>query len=52
MGINSKRIDNANDLVKELKSKVEGLSVVVLDVPNREANANQIKELTEKMKSL
>ena len=52
MGINSKRIDNASDLVKELKSKVEGLSVVVLDVPNREANADLIKDLAEKMKSL
>jgi 2-succinyl-5-enolpyruvyl-6-hydroxy-3-cyclohexene-1-carboxylate synthase len=52
MGIKSKRIDNASDLVQELKSKVEGLSVVVLDVPNREVNANQIKDLTEKMNSL
>lgn len=52
MGINSKRIHNASDLVKELSAKVEGLSVVVLDVPNREANADLIKELAGKMNSL
>ena len=52
MGIQSKRINNASDLIQELKAKVEGLSVVVLEVPNRETNADLIKELSEKMKSL
>jgi 2-succinyl-5-enolpyruvyl-6-hydroxy-3-cyclohexene-1-carboxylate synthase len=52
MGIQSKRINNASDLIQELKAKVEGLSVVVLDVPKRDANADLIKELSEKMKSL
>jgi 2-succinyl-5-enolpyruvyl-6-hydroxy-3-cyclohexene-1-carboxylate synthase len=52
MGIQSKRINNASELVQELKAKVEGLSIVVLDVPNREANADLIKDLSEKMKSL
>lgn len=52
MGIKSKRINNASDLITELKAKVEGLSVVVLDVPDREANADLIKDLIEKMKSL
>ena len=52
MGIQSKRINNASELVQELKVKVEGLSIVVLDVPNREANADLIKDLSEKMKSL
>jgi 2-succinyl-5-enolpyruvyl-6-hydroxy-3-cyclohexene-1-carboxylate synthase len=52
MGIKSKRVSNASDLVQELKADVEGLSVVVLDVPNRDANADLIKELSEKMNSL
>ena len=52
MGIQSKRINNASDLIQELKAKVEGLSVVVLDVPNRDTNADLIKELSEKVKSL
>lgn len=52
MGINAKTIDNAADLSKEITAPIKGLSVVVLDVPNREANADQIKDLAEKMKSL
>jgi 2-succinyl-5-enolpyruvyl-6-hydroxy-3-cyclohexene-1-carboxylate synthase len=52
MGISAKTIDNANDLVKDLTTPIKGLSVVVLNAPNREANADLIKELSEKMKSL
>jgi 2-succinyl-5-enolpyruvyl-6-hydroxy-3-cyclohexene-1-carboxylate synthase len=52
MGINAKTIDNAQDLTKELTTPIKGLSVVVLDVPNRDANADLIKDLAEKMKSL
>ena len=52
MGISSISIDNAADLTKEITAPIKGLSVVVLDVPNREANADQIKDLAEKMKSL
>ncbi len=52
MGISSKTIDNANDLVKDLTTPIKGLSVVVLNAPNREANADLIKQLSEKMKSL
>ena len=52
MGISAKTIDNATDLVKDLTTPIKGLSVVVLNAPNREANADLIKELSEKMKSL
>ena len=52
MGISAISIDNAADLTKEITAPIKGLSVVVLDVPNREANADQIKDLAEKMKSL
>jgi 2-succinyl-5-enolpyruvyl-6-hydroxy-3-cyclohexene-1-carboxylate synthase len=52
MGISAKTIDNASDLVKDLTTPIKGLSVVVLRAPNREANADLIKELSEKMKSL
>ena len=52
MGINAKTIDNAADLSKEITEPIKGLSVVVLDVPNREANADLIKDLAEKVKSL
>jgi 2-succinyl-5-enolpyruvyl-6-hydroxy-3-cyclohexene-1-carboxylate synthase len=52
MGISAKTIDNTTDLVKDLTTPIKGLSVVVLNAPNREANADLIKELSEKMKSL
>jgi 2-succinyl-5-enolpyruvyl-6-hydroxy-3-cyclohexene-1-carboxylate synthase len=52
MGISAKSIDNAAELSKEITAPIKGLSVVVLDVPNREANADLIKDLAEKMKSL
>jgi 2-succinyl-5-enolpyruvyl-6-hydroxy-3-cyclohexene-1-carboxylate synthase len=40
------------DLTKDLAEPIKGLSVVVLKAPNREANADLIKDLAEKMKSL
>lgn len=52
MGIKAKTIENAADLVKDLAEPIKGLSVIVLKVPNREANADLIKGLAEKMKSL
>jgi len=52
MGINAKSIDTVQDLIKEVSAPINGLSVVLLNVPNREANADLIKELAEKMKSL
>jgi len=52
IGINSKRINSAADLKSELSAPVEGLSVVVLDVPNREANADLIKQIVLNMNSL
>ena len=52
IGINSKRINSAADLKSELSAPVEGLSVVVLDVPNREANADLIKQVVVNMNSL
>ena len=52
MGIKAKTIENAADLVKDLAEPIKGLSVIVLKVPNREANADLIKGLGEKMKSL
>lgn len=52
MGIPAKRLNNVADLVRELKEKVSGLSVVVLDVPDREANADLIRDLAAKMDSI
>jgi 2-succinyl-5-enolpyruvyl-6-hydroxy-3-cyclohexene-1-carboxylate synthase len=52
MGIDSKTISNVDQLRQELSKPVVGISVVVCDVPNRDANADLIKSLYENMGSL
>ena len=52
MGINAKRISTVDQLRDEIKKPVTGLSVVVCDVPNRETNADLIKNLYAKMDSI
>lgn len=52
MGIPAKTISSFENLHAELREPINGLSVVVLDVPNREVNADLIKSLYEKVKSL
>ena len=52
MGINAETIDNAQDLTKELTTPIKGLSVVVLDVPNREANADFLKGIYNNVSSM
>lgn len=52
MGIDARRISTVNQLHDEIKKSVTGLSVVVCDVPNREANADLIKNLYTKMDSI
>jgi 2-succinyl-5-enolpyruvyl-6-hydroxy-3-cyclohexene-1-carboxylate synthase len=52
MGIDSKTISNVDQLRQEITKPVTGISVVVCQVPDREANADLIKSLYEKMASL
>jgi 2-succinyl-5-enolpyruvyl-6-hydroxy-3-cyclohexene-1-carboxylate synthase len=52
MGIDAKTISSVDQLRQELASPVSGISVVVCKVPDREANADLIKNLYEKMASL
>ena len=52
MGVDSKTISSVDQLRQELAKPVAGISVVVCKVPNREANADLIKNLYEKMASL
>ena len=52
MGIDAKTISNVDQLRQEITKPVSGLSVVVCKVPDREANADLIKSLYEKMASL
>ena len=52
MGIDSKTISSVDQLRQELAKPISGISVVVCKVPDREANADLIKNLYEKMASL
>jgi 2-succinyl-5-enolpyruvyl-6-hydroxy-3-cyclohexene-1-carboxylate synthase len=52
MGVDAKRISTVDQLRDEIKKPVTGLSVVVCDVPNRDANADLIKNLYAKMDSI
>jgi 2-succinyl-5-enolpyruvyl-6-hydroxy-3-cyclohexene-1-carboxylate synthase len=52
MGLDAKTISTIEQLRDELKKPITGVSVVVCDVPNREANADLIKGLYAKMDSI
>jgi len=52
MGVDAKTISSVDQLRQELVKPVAGISVVVCKVPDREVNADLIKNLYEKMASL
>jgi 2-succinyl-5-enolpyruvyl-6-hydroxy-3-cyclohexene-1-carboxylate synthase len=52
MGISAKTISTVEQLRDEIRKPLSGISVVVCDVPNREANADLIKYLYDKMSSI
>jgi len=52
MGINAKTIDSQAQLMKELSEPVKGISVVVVNVPNREAGADLLKGIYNSVSSM
>jgi 2-succinyl-5-enolpyruvyl-6-hydroxy-3-cyclohexene-1-carboxylate synthase len=52
MGISAKTIDSSVQLLKELAEPVKGVSVVVVNVPKREANADLLKEIYSSISSM
>jgi 2-succinyl-5-enolpyruvyl-6-hydroxy-3-cyclohexene-1-carboxylate synthase len=52
MGISAKTIDSQSQLIAELSAPVKGLSVVVISVPNREANADFLKGIYSSVASM
>ncbi len=52
MGINSSTITSIDELKKIMQSPVVGISVVVANVPSRQANAIALKSLYESMSSI
>ena len=52
MGITSKTIGSQKELITELSEPVKGLSVVVVNAPNREANADFLKGIYNSVSSM
>ena len=52
MGISAKTIDSSAQLIKELAEPVKGVSVVVVNVPKREVNADLLKEIYNSISSM
>jgi 2-succinyl-5-enolpyruvyl-6-hydroxy-3-cyclohexene-1-carboxylate synthase len=52
MGVAAKTIGSATQLKTELTEPVKGISVVVVDVPNRDANADLLKGIYSSVSSM
>ena len=52
MGISAKTIGTQKELTKELSEPVKGMSVVVVNVPNRDANADFLKGIYKSISSM
>jgi 2-succinyl-5-enolpyruvyl-6-hydroxy-3-cyclohexene-1-carboxylate synthase len=52
MGVAAKTIGSQKELSSELSEPVKGLSVVVVSVPNREANADLLKGIYSSVASM
>jgi 2-succinyl-5-enolpyruvyl-6-hydroxy-3-cyclohexene-1-carboxylate synthase len=52
LGVSAKQINNLKDLEAEVKAPINGLSVVVCDVPDRESNADNLKSIYDSLSSI
>jgi 2-succinyl-5-enolpyruvyl-6-hydroxy-3-cyclohexene-1-carboxylate synthase len=52
MGIPAKTIGTQRELITELSEPIKGLSVVVVNAPNREANADSLKGIYKSISSM
>ena len=52
MGIDSRTVTSIDELKKAMSAPIHGVSVVVAQVPSREANADNLKDIYEKMNSI
>ncbi|MSW73940.1 MAG: 2-succinyl-5-enolpyruvyl-6-hydroxy-3-cyclohexene-1-carboxylic-acid synthase [Actinobacteria bacterium] len=51
-GVQSRTINNINDLRHEILAPIKGISVIVLDVPGREDNADSLKKIISQVDSI
>jgi len=52
MGISAKTIGSQKEIITELSAPVQGISVVVVNVPNRDANAEFLKGIYNSVSSM
>jgi len=52
MGISAKTINSQAELISELTDPIKGISVVVINVPNREAGADLLKGIYSSVSSM
>ena len=52
MGVDAKQISSLKELEAEVKAPISGISVVVCDVPGRETNADNLKNIYESLSSI
>jgi 2-succinyl-5-enolpyruvyl-6-hydroxy-3-cyclohexene-1-carboxylate synthase len=52
MGVPAKTIDSLSQLKAELAEPLKGIAVVVVNVPNRDANAELLKEIYNSVSSM
>ena len=52
MGLGAKTIGTQKELVTELSEPVKGLSVIVVNAPNREVTADFLKEIYSSVASM
>jgi 2-succinyl-5-enolpyruvyl-6-hydroxy-3-cyclohexene-1-carboxylate synthase len=52
MGIAARRINSLNQLIADLSEPIQGVSVVVIDAPGREANAESLQKIYSSVSSM
>jgi 2-succinyl-5-enolpyruvyl-6-hydroxy-3-cyclohexene-1-carboxylate synthase len=52
MGISAKKINSQAQLISELIEPIKGISVVVINAPNREAGADLLKGIYSNISSM
>lgn len=52
MGISSINVSSLKDLQAQIKSPIQGISLIVCDVPSRESNADYLKKVFEALSSI
>ena len=52
MGVNAQQISTLNELITQVTAPINGISVVVCDVPDRESNADNLKSIIEALAAI